>query len=155
MRRFQLQRNFAQEEFMSEKFRSLTREQVMGIIPHRPPTFFVESITVQPGEWAVGIMTDWTNDPVLGTRKTFPQPLIIEALSEAGAVAILGLPENKGKLAVLTGVNNFKFGQPIERREEVILEAELGKMRSNYGKGHVRASVNGEIRAEGEISFGY
>lgn len=113
----------------------LTKEQVMEIIPHRPPILLLKSIKdVKFGESAVGVMEDWTKDPVLGIRKTFPPSLIIEALSQVGAVALLGLPENEGKIAMLAGVDGFSFGDPIKRGDVVTLEARLGRMRPNFGK---------------------
>ena len=82
-----------------------------------------------------------------------PGVLICEALAQVGAVVILGSPEYRGKLAVFTGINNFKFRHQVVPGETLRLEAELTRMRSNMGKAEVCAYVGDEVAAKGEISF--
>lgn len=139
----------------------LTREQIQEIIPHRDPFLFVDRIIeVEYGKRAVGIIDDlgqpnyevwmrghFPNFPVM------PGAIMMEALAEVGAVAALGLPENRGKLVVLTGVNKWRFRHPATPEKPIRLEAELDKMRENYGTGRVRALAEGRVLAEGALSF--
>ncbi|MBI4100415.1 3-hydroxyacyl-[acyl-carrier-protein] dehydratase FabZ [Candidatus Microgenomates bacterium] len=133
--------------------KSLAKGEITGIIPHRDPILFLESVEhVEFGVNARGKMRDWTQDPEIGDQN-FPQALVAEVLSQLGAVVILGMPENKRKIGILAGVDNFTFGSPLTPGEEVILEANISRMRHNFGKGHVRAMVNNKVRAEGDITF--
>jgi 3-hydroxyacyl-[acyl-carrier-protein] dehydratase len=82
-----------------------------------------------------------------------PGALLVEALAEVGAVAALGLPENQGKVAVLTGLDRWRFRRPALPGQAVRLEVRLTARRSNYGRGHATATSAGDVLAEGEISF--
>ena len=82
-----------------------------------------------------------------------PGVLICEALAQVGAVVILSKPEFKNKLAVFTGINNFKFKHQVVPGETLRLEVELTKFRSVMGKADVCAYVGDEVAAKGEISF--
>src|SRR5437016_964125 len=104
---------------MSPEPTVLSRAQIQAIIPHREPFIFVDRIVeVEYGKRAVGILEDparagqafWLQGHFPGFP-VMPGALIIEALAEVGAVAALGLPENRGRLAILTGVDNWRFRQ--------------------------------------------
>ena len=82
-----------------------------------------------------------------------PGVLIVEALAQVGAVLALSMEENKGKLAVFTGMNNFKFRRQVKPGDTLLLEAELGSFRHGMGKANVKATVEGEVAAVGEIGF--
>src|SRR5205085_1483126 len=82
-----------------------------------------------------------------------PGALLVEALAEVGAVAALGLAENRGKIAMLTGLDNWRFRKPALPGHAVRLETVLTARRSNYGKGHARATTEDGLLAEGDISF--
>jgi 3-hydroxyacyl-[acyl-carrier-protein] dehydratase len=139
----------------------LTREQIQEIIPHREPFLFVDRIVeVEYGRRAVGILDDpertnaecWARGHFPGFP-VMPGALILEALAEVGAVAALGLPENRGKIAMLTGVDKWRFRHSALPGKSIRLEAELVNMRSNFGKGHARALSEGQTIAEGDLSF--
>jgi len=139
----------------------LTRADIQEIIPHREPFLFVDRIIeVEYGKRAVGIIDDlrqpayesvtnahFPNYPVL------PGAILLEALAEVGAVAALGLPENRGKIAMLTGVDKWRFRQMATPGGPIRLEATLTRMRSNYGTGHVVASRGDMTLAAGDLSF--
>jgi 3-hydroxyacyl-[acyl-carrier-protein] dehydratase len=140
---------------------SLTREQIEAIIPHRAPFLLVDRIVdIEFGKRAVGIMDDpasphhdfWVRGHFPGFA-VLPGALLIEALAEVGAVAALGVPETRGKIAVLTGVDNWKFRQMALPGTSVRLEAELTHVRRNFGKGHMRALADDRLLCEGDLSF--
>lgn len=137
---------------MAEKLTELSREEIMEIIPHRPPILMLDSAIVVFGKRATAKMIDWTKIPEVGIQN-FPRLLIIEPLAQAGAVSILGMPENKKKTPFLAGVEDFRFFGDFEPGQEVVLEAEMIKLRTRFGKGAVRAIVNGQIKASGIIVF--
>ena len=137
----------------------LDRRGIEAIIPHREPFIFVDEIVeVEYGRRAVGLIHDVAAfDRVLSGHfpgyPVMPGALLVEALAEVGAVAALGLPENRGKIAVLTGLDSWRFRRPALPGVEVRLETVLTARRSNYGKGHAMASSDLGLLAEGDISF--
>lgn len=137
----------------------LDRAQIMAIIPHREPFLFVDRITeVEFGRYAVGEIDDvgayeyWLRGHFPGFP-VMPGAIILEALAEVGAVAALGMPENQGKIAMLTGADGWKWREPAVPGAKIELRASLIAMRRNFGKGRVSASRAGKLVAEGQISF--
>ena len=136
----------------------LNIQEIMNTIPHRYPFLLVDKIIdLEPGKKAVGIKNVTVNEPFFQGhfpgRPIMPGVLICEALAQVGAVVILGDPANRDKLAVFTGINNFKFRHQVVPGETLRLEAELTKMRGMMGKAEVCAYVGEEVAAKGEISF--
>lgn len=137
----------------------LTRDQIQTILPHRPPFLFVDRIEeVEYGRRAVGVLDDpGQHAEVLRGHfpgyPVFPGALLVEALAEVGAVAALGLPEHQGKLAVLTGLDGWRFRRPALPGRAVRLEVELVAARGNYGRARARATADGQLLAEGELAF--
>ena len=82
-----------------------------------------------------------------------PGVLIVEALAQVGAVMLLSMPENRGKLGVFTGIDAMKFRRQVIPGDTLTLEAELLMYRHGMGKAKVSATVEGKIAAAGEISF--
>ena len=137
----------------------LSRDEIEQIIPHRAPFIFVDEITeVEFGKRAVGLIHDVAayHELLAGHFPGFPVmpgALLVEALAEVGAVAALGLPENQGRIAMLTGLDGWRFRRPALPGQSVRLEATLTARRSNYGKGHAVATADGKVLAEGDLSF--
>ncbi|MBR5153094.1 MAG: 3-hydroxyacyl-ACP dehydratase FabZ [Clostridia bacterium] len=132
--------------------------EIMQVLPHRYPFLLVDKIIeFEEGKKAVGIKNVTVNEPFFQGhfpgRPIMPGVLICEALAQVGAVLILSAPENKDKLAVFTGISDFKFRHQVIPGETLRLEAELLKMRMGMGKATVCAYVGDEIAAKGEISF--
>ena len=136
----------------------LNIDQIERILPHRYPFLLVDKIVeCTPGQGAKGIKCVTANEPFFQGHfpgnPIMPGVLICEALAQVGAVVILSKPEFKDKLAVFTGINNFKFKHQVVPGETLRLEVELTKFRAVMGKADVCAYVGDDVAAKGEISF--
>ena len=136
----------------------LNIEQIQEIILHRPPFLLVDKIVdYVPGEWAKGIKAVTVNEPFFVGHfpqyKVMPGVLIIEALAQVGAVAILSLPENKGKLAFFGGIKNARFKKQVRPGDVLELSCELIERRGPVGFGKAVAKVDGKVAAQGELTF--
>jgi len=136
----------------------LSSRQIQEILPHRWPFLLVDkNIDLQPGEGAVGIKNVTSAEPCFQghfpDHPIFPGVLIIEAMAQVGAVAVLYLPENRGKIALFAGVDNLRFRGPVYPGDTLRLEVRFTKMRGPVGKGSARAIVEGKTVAEGELTF--
>lgn len=133
-------------------------EAIQQVIPHRYPFLLVDRIlTLEPGVSAVGIKNVSVNEPhFVGHFPAYaimPGVLIVEALAQVGAVALLSVPANRGKLAFFAGINNFRFRQPVRPGDTLRLAVELGRVRGPIGKGNARAEADGQVVAAGELLF--
>lgn len=136
----------------------LNNQEIQQIIPHRYPFLLVDKIIeIEDGVKAVGIKNVTINEPFFQGhfpgRPIMPGVLIVEALAQVGAVVILRMEENKGKLAVFTGINNFKFRQQVVPGDTLRLEVEMTAFKRGMGKANVAAYVGEKVAAKGEISF--
>lgn len=135
-----------------------TNADIQKILPHRYPFLLVDKITeFEEGKSITGIKNITANEPQFTGHfpgnPIMPGVLITEALAQVGAVMLLSMPENKGKLGVFTGINNFKFRRQVVPGDTLTLHAELLMYRHGMGKAEVKATVDGQMAAGGEISF--
>lgn len=145
-------------EEQKAEFCGLDSNQIQEILPHRYPFLLVDRIVdMEPGKWAKGIKCISANEmQFLGhfpQKHIMPGVLIMEALAQTGAVAILSQPENKGKLVVFGGIKNCRFKAQVVPGDVLELYCELTQLRGPVGFGKVTAKVDGKIAAQGEISF--
>ena len=136
----------------------LSNKEIREILPHRYPFLLVDKIIeMEPGVSAVGIKNVSANEPFFQGHfpdfPVMPGVLIVEALAQVGCVALLSIPENKGKLGMFTGINNMKFKKQVFPGDTLTFSAEVTGMRMNIGRANVVAKVDGVIAAAGEISF--
>lgn len=133
-------------------------KEIQQILPHRYPFLLVDKIeTMEPGVKAVGYKNVTINEPFFqghfpGTP-VMPGVLIIEALAQVGAVAMLSMDEYKGKIGYLVGIDKAKFRKMVFPGDVLKLEIEIIKRRGPIGIGKAVASVDGKKVAEAEISF--
>jgi 3-hydroxyacyl-[acyl-carrier-protein] dehydratase len=132
--------------------------RIQEIIPHRYPFLLVDRIIeIEFGQRAVGIKNVTVNEPFFQGHfpdyPVMPGVLIIEALAQVGAVAILGTDEHRGKIAFFAGIDNVRFKRQVKPGDTLRLEVELGKMRRGVGMGTATATVNGELAVKGELMF--
>lgn len=137
---------------------SLNVKQIEEIIPHRHPFLLIDYIEdYVPGEYAVGYKCVTFREDFF--RGHFPQEpvmpgvLTIEALAQVGAVAILSLPENKGKIAYFAGINSCKFKGKILPGDKVRLETKLTKRKGPLGIGEAIATVDEKVVVKAELTF--
>ncbi len=133
-------------------------EQIKEILPHRYPFLLVDRIDeLEEGVRAVGIKNVTINEPFFPGHfpeyAVMPGVLIVEALAQVGAVAMLMKEENRGKLGFLAGLDGFRFKQQVRPGDTLRLEVEITRLKGPVGKGHARATVDGKVAAEGDIMF--
>lgn len=136
----------------------LNSNQIQEIIPHRYPFMLVDRvIELEEGIKATGIKNVTANEPFFQghfpSEHVMPGVLIIEALAQVGAIAILKKEENKGKIAYFASINNCKFRRKVIPGDTLTLSIEIVKSRSNFGVGKAIATVDGAVACEAELSF--
>ena len=132
--------------------------QIMEILPHRYPFLLVDKITdYEAGKWAKGIKCVSANEmQFLGhfpQRHVMPGVLILEALAQTGAVAILAEEENRGKIAYFGGVKKARFRKQVVPGDVLELSCEIIDRKGTIGIGSAVATVNGQVAVNAEISF--
>lgn len=130
----------------------------MEIIPHRHPFMLIDSIEeLEEGVRAVGKKCVSFNEPYFAGHfpgnPVMPGVLIIEALAQTGAVAMLGLPEWKGKTAYFVGIDKARFKQKVYPGDVLMLETRIVKVKGPIGVGEAAATVNGKVAAKAELTF--
>ncbi len=136
----------------------LDAKQIQAIIPHRYPFLLVDRIIeIEYGKRAVGIKNVTMGDPFFQghfpDHPVMPGVLIVEALAQVGAVALLGMEENRGKLALFAGIDGVRFKRQVIPGDVLRLQVEVGKMRRGVGIGNAEASVDGQLAARGQLMF--
>jgi 3-hydroxyacyl-[acyl-carrier-protein] dehydratase len=133
-------------------------EQIKEIIPHRYPFLLVDRILeVEEGKSAVGIKNVSANEEFFNGHfpdyPVMPGVLIVEALAQVGAVAMLKKEENRGRLAFFAGIDGCRFKKQVKPGDQLRLEVEIVRLRGPIGKGKAVATVDGEVACEAEITF--
>ena len=139
------------------------REPVMDVnrirelLPHRYPFQLVDKVIEIGANYIVGVKNITANEPFF--QGHFPQEpvmpgvLMVEALAQTGAVAILSLEENKGKIAYFGGIKNCRFRGKVVPGDKLRLETTIIKCKGPVGVGHAVASVDGKVVVDAELTF--
>lgn len=137
----------------------LSTKEIMEIIPHRQPFLLIDTIEeLEPGVRAVGRKCVTYNEPFFGghfpQEPVMPGVLIVEALAQTGAVAILSKPENRGKIAYFGEINNAKFKTKVVPGDVLSLEVEIIKEKGPIGVGRAKAvNQDGKTAVLAELTF--
>jgi 3-hydroxyacyl-[acyl-carrier-protein] dehydratase len=136
----------------------LDRDQIKAIIPHREPFLLVDRVLeYEPGARAVGEL-DVTGDMFwvpghFPEYAVMPGVLIIEACAQVGAVALLSLPENQGRIAFFGGIDKARFKRQVVPGETLRLECEITKRRGPIGFGSAKAFVGDTLACSADLMF--
>ena len=133
-------------------------KEIMDIIPHRQPFLLIDRIEdMEPGVRAAAKKCVTYNEPFFNghfpQEPVMPGVLIVEALAQTGAAAVLSLPENKGKTAYFGGINSCKFKKKVVPGDVLTLEVEIVRRKGPVGVGKAKATVDGKTAVIAELTF--
>lgn len=133
-------------------------KQIMDIIPQRPPFLMIDRVEeFVPGKSAIAYKNVTMNEPFFQGHfpgnPIMPGVLMIEALAQTGAVAILSQEETRGKNALFGGVDKLKFKRQVVPGDVLKLEVNIIKQKGPVGVGEAIATVDGKVAVKGELTF--
>lgn len=134
----------------------LAKPEIEAILPHRDPFLLIDEVVeLEPGARVVALKTVTEEDCAghFPGNPIMPGVKMVEALAQAGAVAVLSEEENRGKLALFAGIDDVRFKRIVRPGEELTLECVLEAVRGPIGRGRVRATVDGELAVRGTLTF--
>ncbi len=136
----------------------LSAKEIMEIIPHRQPFMLLDTVEeLTPGSRALAKKCVTYNEPYFQGHfpgePVMPGVLIIEALAQAGAVAVLSLPENKGKTAYFAAIGNARFKKKVVPGDVLLLETEIVRQKGSIGTAKAVATVDGVTAVQAELTF--
>ena len=135
---------------------TLGREQIEAILPHRDPFLLIDEVVeLEPGERVVATKPVTEGDCAghFPGNPIMPGVKMVEALAQAGAVAVLSQDENRGKLALFAGIDDVRFKRVVRPGERLMLECDLEAVRGPIVRGKARATVDGELAVRGTLTF--
>ena len=136
----------------------LGRAEIEAILPHRDPFLLIDEVLeLEPGARVVARKTvrpdEWYLEGHFPGRPIMPGVLIVEAMAQTGAVAVLSEEENRGRLALFAGIDDVRFKRLVQPGDVLDLTCELERVRGPVGKGRATAHVEGELAARGTLTF--
>jgi 3-hydroxyacyl-[acyl-carrier-protein] dehydratase len=137
---------------------ALGRSEIEAIIPHREPFLLLDEVVeIEPGKRVVAKKRvredEWFLAGHFPGNPIMPGVLMVEALAQAGAVAVLSEEGNRGKLVLFAGIDDVRFKRIVRPGDELELVCTLETVRGPIGKGTARASVDGELAVRGTLTF--
>ena len=137
---------------------TLARAEIEAILPHREPFLLIDEVVeLEPGARVVARKTvqpdEWYLAGHFPDRPVMPGVLIVEAMAQTGAVAVLSEEENRGKLALFAGIDDCRFKRVVEPGDELELACELQRTRGPVGRGKATARVDGTLAARATLTF--
>jgi 3-hydroxyacyl-[acyl-carrier-protein] dehydratase len=136
----------------------LDRASIEAILPHREPFLLLDEVVdLEPGRRVVAkkVVRDdeWYLAGHFPGNPIMPGVLMVEALAQCGAVAVLAEEDNRGKLALFAGIDDVRFKRIVRPGDELTLECEIETVRGPVGRGKARATVDGELAVRGTLTF--
>jgi 3-hydroxyacyl-[acyl-carrier-protein] dehydratase len=127
-------------------------------LPHRPPFLLLdEMLSIEPGKRASARWTlkgdEWFFPGHFPGRPTTPGVLLLESIAQCGAVVVLAEPKYAGRLPLFGGVERARFRRQVLPGDVVLIECEMTQLSARGGKGHGRASVEGQTAVEANLLF--
>ena len=134
------------------------RDVIETIIPHREPFLFLDEVLeLEPGQRVVARLAvtgdEWFFPGHFPGRPIMPGVIMVEALAQCGAVAVLAEPANRGKLALFAGIDDVRFKRMVGPGDELTLTCEVEAVRGPVGKGKVTARVGTDLAVRGTLTF--
>jgi 3-hydroxyacyl-[acyl-carrier-protein] dehydratase len=136
----------------------LGKGEIEQILPHRDPFLLLDEVLeLEPGVRVVARKLvrpdEWYLTGHFPGRPIMPGVLMVEAMAQTGAVAVLADEENRGKLALFAGIDDVRFKRIVEPGDELELTCELERVRGPIGRGRATATVAGELAVRGTLTF--
>src|ERR671933_1600850 len=136
----------------------LGRAEIESILPHRDPFLLIDEVLeLEPGHRVVARKRvredEWYLAGHFPGRPVMPGVLIVEAMAQTGAVAVLAEEQNRGRVALFAGIDDTRFKRIVEPGDELELSCELQQVRGPIGRGKARATVDGQLAARGVLTF--
>ena len=136
----------------------LGKAEIEAILPHRDPFLLIDEVVeLEPGKRAVTRKTvtgeEWFLAGHFPGRPIMPGVLMVEGLAQTGAVVVLTLEENHGKMVLFGGIDGVRFKRLVEPGETLEYVCEIEAVRGPVGKGKVKATVDGQLAVRGTLTF--
>lgn len=132
-------------------------DEIMKFLPHRYPFLLVDRILEITDKSVIGLKNVTINEPFFvghfPSEPVMPGVLIVESMGQVGGVVLLAKPELQGRVIYLTSIAKAKFRRPVRPGDQLVVTAELLRLRGKVGKVKTVARVDGEVAAEAELGF--
>lgn len=136
----------------------LNIDDIQKILPHRPPFLLIDRVEeLEPGKRAIGRKCVSMNEPYFQGhfpgKAVMPGVIILEALAQMGAVCMLTVPGNEGKIVYFGAMDKVKFKRQVYPGDVLAIEVEITKSKGSFGLGTAKAYVEGKIAVEAILTF--